>query len=89
MSQWKLDSIEEYLNYTVSVLELLNSISSSLSHLGQAMLSLSHGLNLTLVEKEKSHSLARMYLKAIQPSECFSSIFGRYLANEGVMEMKR
>ncbi|KAI5410573.1 hypothetical protein KIW84_055907 [Lathyrus oleraceus] len=52
------------------------------------MLSLTHGLNLTLVEKEKSHSSARMYLKAIQPSECFSSIFGRYLADEGVKETK-
>ncbi|XP_058772948.1 uncharacterized protein LOC131647046 [Vicia villosa] len=104
MSQWEVDSIEEYLNYTMSLLDLLNCISSSFSHLGQARLSLAHGLSLTMMEKEKSHSLERKHLKTIQPSGCFSSNFGRYLhtkdqkaknfsgkewiVHEGVKEMK-
>ncbi|CAK8534464.1 unnamed protein product [Lathyrus sativus] len=74
ITQWDVDSIEEYLNYTMSLLELLNSISSSLSHIGQATLSLAHGLNMTLAETE-----ARMYLKAIQPSGCYRTNFSRHL----------
>nr|XP_027186812.1 uncharacterized protein LOC113784755 [Cicer arietinum] len=79
MSQWKVDPIEEYLNYTMSLLELLNCISSSLSHLGQTRLFLAHGLNLTLV-KEKSHYLAIKHLKQIQPLilGCFSNKFGKH-----------
>lgn len=75
MTKWNVDSIEVYLNYTMSLLELLNSISSSLSHLGHSRLSLAHGL--TLVEKKKSLSLARNHLKAIQPAGCFSTNFGK------------
>jgi hypothetical protein len=75
MSQWDVDSIEGYLNYTMNLLELLNSISSSLSHLGHARLSLTYGL--TLLEKEKSLSLARKHLKPIQLAGCFSTNFGK------------
>ena len=75
MSKWNVDSIEVYLNYTMSLLEVLNSISSCLSHLGHARLSLAHGL--TLVENNKSLSLARKHLKAIQPAGCFSTNFGK------------
>lgn len=101
MSRWDVDSIEGYLNYTMSLLEVLNSISYSLSHLGHARLSLDHGL--TLVENKKPLSLARKHLKAIQPT-CFSSNFGKYfhtqddiakivsgkdlIVREGVKEMK-
>ncbi|PNX56601.1 hypothetical protein L195_g058287, partial [Trifolium pratense] len=102
MSQWDADSIEGYLNYTMNLLELLNSISSSLSHLSHARLSLAHGL--TLMEKEKSLSLARKHLKAIKPAGCFSTNFGKsfhtedhkakifsgkqLIVHEGVKEMK-
>ncbi|GAU38248.1 hypothetical protein TSUD_119280 [Trifolium subterraneum] len=102
MSQWNVDSIEGYLNYTMNLLELLNSISSSLSHLGHARLSLTHGLN--LLEKEKSLSLARKHLKAIKLAGCFSTNFGKsfhtqdhkakifsgkeLIVHEGVKEMK-
>ncbi|RHN66390.1 hypothetical protein MtrunA17_Chr3g0090391 [Medicago truncatula] len=75
MTKWNVDSIEVYLNYTMSLLEVLNFISSSLSHLGHSRLSLAHGL--TLVEKKKSLSLARNHLKAIQPAGCFSTNFGK------------
>ncbi|TKY49628.1 UPF0496 protein 4 [Spatholobus suberectus] len=73
MSKWEVGSTEGYLSYTLSLLELLNSISSCLSHLGQARLSLAHGL--TLVENPP---LARKHLKAIrfQPG-CFSTNFGK------------
>ncbi|XP_023768212.1 protein BPS1, chloroplastic [Lactuca sativa] len=46
VSSWEACSIEEYLDYTISMLELLNAISSSLSHLNQARVSLSHALSL-------------------------------------------
>ncbi|CAJ2645850.1 unnamed protein product [Trifolium pratense] len=80
MSQWDVDSIEWYLNYTMNLLALLNSISSSLSNFGLARLSLAHGL--TLLEKEKSLSLARKHLKAIKLAGCFSTNFGKYFHTE-------
>ncbi|KAJ1409046.1 hypothetical protein SESBI_23070 [Sesbania bispinosa] len=99
MSKWEADSVEGYLSYTLSLLELLNFLSSSLSRLGQARLSLAHGLTLI----EKSPSLARKHLKAIQPG-CFSAKFGKdcykedikarifsrkeWIVHEGVKEMK-
>lgn len=75
MSKLEIFSIEEYLSYTLSLLELLNSISSCFSHLGQASLSLVHGLTLV----ENSPSLAtKPYLKAIQLQQgCFSTNFGQ------------
>lgn len=77
MSKWEVDSIEGYLNYTLSLLELLNSMSSSLSHLGHARLSLAHGLSLL----ENSPSLARKHLKSIQPA-CFRTDFGKEFYKE-------
>ncbi|CAJ1958433.1 unnamed protein product [Sphenostylis stenocarpa] len=62
MSKWEVGLTEGYLSYTLSLLDLLNSISSCLSHLGQARMSLAHGLNLL----ENSPSLARKHLKGIQ-----------------------
>ncbi|XP_027356127.1 UPF0496 protein 4-like [Abrus precatorius] len=99
MSSWEADSIEGYLSYSFCLLELFNSLSSSLSHIGQARLSLSHGLNLL----ENSSSSAKKHLKAIQPG-CFSTKFGEefctqvdkarffsgkeWAVNEAVKEMK-
>ncbi|PON74317.1 Protein BPS [Parasponia andersonii] len=62
-SKWEAASVDEYLKYSLNLLELFNSISSSLSHLGQARLSLSHGVSL----EEKSSGLALNKLRAIQP----------------------
>ncbi|KAJ4711532.1 Protein BPS1 chloroplastic [Melia azedarach] len=62
ISKWEAASAEEYLNYSLSLLELLNSISSSISHLGQARLALSHALGLV----ENSRSLAIERLNAIK-----------------------
>ncbi|XVF22905.1 hypothetical protein REPUB_Repub12eG0211000 [Reevesia pubescens] len=63
MSSWEIASLDEYLNYGLHLLELLNSVSSSLSHLAHARLSFAHALNLL----EKSPSLAIKHLKAIHP----------------------
>lgn len=63
MSKWEVDFMEEYLNYSLSLLELLNSINASISHLGHARFSLSHALSLV----EHSSSSAMEHLKAIQP----------------------
>ncbi|KAL0425669.1 UNVERIFIED_CONTAM: hypothetical protein Sradi_1101700 [Sesamum radiatum] len=46
MSGWGGRAHEEYLNYSLILLDLLNSINSSVSHLGQAKISISHALNL-------------------------------------------
>lgn len=62
MSKWKAKSIEEYLKYSFDLLDLLNFISSSLSHLGQTRLLLSHALSLV----ESSPSSAIEHLKAIK-----------------------
>ncbi|KAJ7949224.1 protein BPS1, chloroplastic-like [Quillaja saponaria] len=82
MSKWEAGSIEEYLNYSLSLLELFNSISSSLSHLGQARVSLSHGLSLV----ENSPSLETEHLRPIQPSD-FCKNFGKEISKEDDKEM--
>lgn len=63
MSKWEADSVEEYLKYTLNLLEFCNSITCSLSHLGKERLSLSHGLSLV---ENSSPSLAVEHLKQIQ-----------------------
>ncbi|KAJ6670831.1 BPS1-LIKE PROTEIN [Salix viminalis] len=63
MSKWKSDqSVEEYLKYSLNLLDLLNSISSSLSHLGEVRLSLAYSLSLV----ESSPSSAIEHIKAIK-----------------------
>ncbi|KAK1427740.1 hypothetical protein QVD17_16434 [Tagetes erecta] len=42
VASWEASSIDEYLDYTISLLDLLNSISSSISHVNQARVSLAH-----------------------------------------------
>ncbi|THG18299.1 protein BPS1, chloroplastic-like [Camellia sinensis] len=62
MSKWDANSIEDYLMYSLKLLELLNSITSSLSHLSQARLSLSHALS--LIESSPQSAIER--LRAIE-----------------------
>ncbi|WOH04395.1 hypothetical protein DCAR_0623804 [Daucus carota subsp. sativus] len=53
MTQWEVTSMEEYLGYSLTLLDSLNSISSALSQLSQARVLLSHALSVnenTLVE---------------------------------------
>ncbi|KAE9620187.1 hypothetical protein Lal_00019871 [Lupinus albus] len=84
MRSWEVDSIERYLNYTLCLLELFNSISYSLSHLGQTRLSLSHGLSLLENENSSSLASATRHLKPIQLA-CFSfsTNFGKDLHIQG------
>ncbi|KAJ9174567.1 hypothetical protein P3X46_013202 [Hevea brasiliensis] len=56
--KWKAKTMEEYLKYSLDLLDLLNSFSSALSHLGQARLSLSHALS--LVESSPSSAVERL-----------------------------
>lgn len=58
VSSWEAGSIDEYLDYTMSILELLNAINSSLSHLNQARVSLSHALS--LMESTPAMGVERM-----------------------------
>lgn len=99
MSLWEVDSLEEYLNYSLALLEHLNSFNSSISHLGHARLLLSHALSLV----ESSSSSAMEHLKAIQPlgegkvcreenrrsvgERCISG--KEEVSHEALMEMKR
>ncbi|KAK4414505.1 hypothetical protein Salat_2863500 [Sesamum alatum] len=46
MSRWGGRATDEYLKYTLSLLDLLNSINSSVSHLSQAKISVSHALSM-------------------------------------------
>ncbi|XP_028760564.1 protein BPS1, chloroplastic-like [Neltuma alba] len=63
MSSWDSESVQLFLRYSVNLLDLFNSISSCLSHLGQARMSLCHGLSLL----ENSPSSAMKHLKPIPP----------------------
>lgn len=80
MSKWEVDSIEEYLNYSLCLLELFNSISSSLSHLEKAKLSLIHNLKLVF-ENSQALAASHHHLKAIQPS-CLKTKFGEELCEK-------
>lgn len=61
MSAWRPDSANEYLSYTLNLLEHLNRISSAISHLGHARVSLAHAL----IISESSPSASLEHLKAI------------------------
>ncbi|XP_027157979.1 protein BPS1, chloroplastic-like [Coffea eugenioides] len=65
IGKWEAAASEAYLKHSLNVLELLNKISSSLSHLSQARLALAHGLSLI----ESSPSLALKHLQKIQPND--------------------
>ncbi|CAH1424380.1 unnamed protein product [Lactuca virosa] len=58
VSSWEAGSIDEYLDYTMNLLELLNAINSSISHLNQARVSLSHALS--LMESSPAMGVERM-----------------------------
>ncbi|MBA0688696.1 hypothetical protein Goari_006465, partial [Gossypium aridum] len=63
VNRWEVTSLHQYLNYSFHLLELLKSVSSSLSHLTHARLSFA----LALILLQNSPSLAIKHLKAIQP----------------------
>ncbi|GMI75788.1 BYPASS 1 [Hibiscus trionum] len=69
-TSWEAASLDRYLNFGLHLLELLNSVSSSLAHLSQARLSLAHGLTLV----ENSPSTALKHLKPIQPQSSSKDI---------------
>ncbi|KAL6970930.1 hypothetical protein U1Q18_030609 [Sarracenia purpurea var. burkii] len=60
MSKWEVPCMEEYLRYSLKLLELLNSISSCVSHLGQARLSMSHALSLSLAQASLPVAIERL-----------------------------
>ncbi|XWS32492.1 hypothetical protein CRYUN_Cryun23aG0163100 [Craigia yunnanensis] len=79
MSSWEVASLDEYLNYGLHLLELLNSVSSSLSHLAHARLSFAHALSLL----ENSPSWAIKHLKAIQPQSLSKDFKGHVNKEDG------
>ncbi|CAN4110269.1 unnamed protein product [Withania somnifera] len=62
MDRWGTSQVEEYLDYSLNLLELLNSATSAVSHLSHARLCISHGLS--LIEKNPDSSVD---MKEIQP----------------------
>ncbi|XP_022735479.1 protein BPS1, chloroplastic-like [Durio zibethinus] len=79
MSSWEVASVDEYLSYSLHLLELLNSVSSSLSHLAHARLSFAHALSLL----GNSPSLAIKHLKAIQPQSSSNDYKGHENKKDG------
>ncbi|XP_022154307.1 UPF0496 protein 4-like [Momordica charantia] len=67
VGQWPPDLVDGYLNYTLNLLDLLNSVSFSLSQLGQSRLLLSHALGLI----QSSPSMAVERMKPIVPKKNF------------------
>lgn len=65
MNKWGKSQIEEYLDYSLNLLELLNSVTSGVSHLSHAKLSISHGLS--LMGKNSDPLAALEHLNEIQP----------------------
>ncbi|KAG8391180.1 hypothetical protein BUALT_Bualt01G0160900 [Buddleja alternifolia] len=68
MTRWGGKATDDYLNYTLNLLDLLNSITSSISHLNQAKISIFHALALI---KNSSPSAAK-HLKKIIPRKNLS-----------------
>ncbi|XP_057512802.1 protein BPS1, chloroplastic-like [Actinidia eriantha] len=62
MTKWDDSAVEDYLKYSLKLLDLLNLISSSLSHLGKARVKLSHALS--LVDSSPQSAIKR--LKAVE-----------------------
>ncbi|KAL6129968.1 hypothetical protein ACLB2K_068350 [Fragaria x ananassa] len=79
MTKWEADSVEEYLQFTLKLLELCNSITCSLSHIGKERMSLSHGLSLV---ESSSPSLAVERLRQIQVQPKSLSKDFRFEGNE-------
>jgi hypothetical protein len=104
ISKWKVDSIEEYLSYSLCLLDLFNSISSCFSHIERARLSLIHALQVFENSLASDTSNNNHHLKAIRPS-CLNTKFGEellkrsdkarffsgkeFVVNEGVKELKK
>ena len=63
MSNWETPSIDEYLSYSLSSMEYLNSITSTISQLTQARIIVSHGLSLIETSQQP---LAFKRLKVIE-----------------------
>ncbi|KAH6765873.1 hypothetical protein C2S52_016856 [Perilla frutescens var. hirtella] len=61
MSQWGAAATHDYLSYTLSLMDMLNSINSSVSHLNMLKISVLHGLSLV----ENSPNSAAKHLNKI------------------------
>ncbi|KAJ0623007.1 hypothetical protein HanIR_Chr01g0026961 [Helianthus annuus] len=58
VTSWEDCSIDEYLDYTINLLDLMNYISSSIAHVNQACISLTHALS--LMERSPTLAIERM-----------------------------
>lgn len=63
MTKWEVSCMEEYLSYSLSLLDSLNSISSALSQLSQARVMLSHALSVNESLSNKYKSLNKIMYK--------------------------
>lgn len=63
ISKWEVSSIEDYLNYSLNLLEFVNSISSAISQLNQTRVSVSHALSIIENSPEKLKRLKEIRLK--------------------------
>ncbi|GAU46803.1 hypothetical protein TSUD_268640 [Trifolium subterraneum] len=83
ISKWKVDSIEEYLSYSLCLLDLFNSISSCFSHIEKTRLSLIHALQVFENSPASDTSYNNHHLKGIKPSSMnLNTKFGEELCKK-------
>ncbi|KAK4770611.1 hypothetical protein SAY87_031143 [Trapa incisa] len=70
--------LQSYLTYTMNLLDLFNSITSSLSHLGRSRLSLSHALALLVSSPSPSEAAKRLALDPIETTQVQVKDLGDY-----------
>ncbi|KAM7267841.1 hypothetical protein ACFE04_010007 [Oxalis oulophora] len=78
MNRWETKLIEEYMSYSLDLLDMFNSVTRELSYLKQARLSLAYALSLI----EDSPSLAIQSLKPIEPKNLSYEFKEKDMKNE-------
>nr|XP_043611109.1 protein BPS1, chloroplastic-like [Erigeron canadensis] len=78
VNTWESSSVDEYLDCTINLLELLNSISSCLSHLNHARVSLTHALSIM----ERSPDIAIERMKEIKKHDSIIKEFNEIIGGD-------
>lgn len=82
MLKWDAVVADDYLNYSLDVLDLLNKVSFSLTQFGQARLSLAHGLNLFQNSKSSSSSSSSAAVAAAAESKYLVPVCPKHIGND-------
>lgn len=93
MSKWGAAAIDEHLGYTLSLMDMLNSITSCVSHLNMVKISMLHGLSLV----ENSPNSMKMGKASFKVEKCgrgneiirYGSARKESVILEALMELKK